>query len=730
MRAILSALCCLLLLAPAIGRAQDITTVVRAGEHADFTRLVLSLPDDTAWRLVERDGAVDLIVTDRAVTFDLSQTFARIPRTRLRAVEAVPFGIRLELACPCPVRRVDGIAGQVVLDIVSPPVMDAPDPVVTPPARPLARPATDPLAAPAQRAGAALARLMRGLPPEAGDTDTPLLGAAFPRAAAPPVASAQPQDRAQAETIADMLGTTLAETIAGAVSENLLSPNGQFRPPTDGPARALAGSDLPHILSLQPDRRDTLPTIAQTCQGAVSRHLPDWTNQPDLWTITTDWSGLFDALDQLDPDRAKIKLDNLLRLGFGAEARQLLALMPGAAGHDILQQLSFVIDLEPPSNPDLLLQYAECSDMDALWAYLAAPAPGPMPDGTENRVVRATQTLSTHLRKHLGPAVIHQMLRHGANDMAKLVQASLDRAPGVTARNVEPDLLLGLDPDRLATLSSAEVQDLSDEDVLMLLETAQTRDLAVSQALLDLAMNRQFAHRRSDIGRRLAELTAVALAASGQYESAFTMALGPDAGLAPEVRHRVLAALFDILVTTAGDTDFVVQMFDQAPWSSDDLPQDLRLALALRLEGLGFGPEARQLRQQPARPQATAQDTAQQVQPDEAPRDIALPPATVGPRMQMADAGSGPAAQGPASAGPDRERTFAATPPADTPVLATVPVTVPATVPAAPPPVLPREQLDPASGPLSQGRAAIQASEALRNQVLDLLALEPATPPG
>ncbi|AZL59448.1 hypothetical protein EI545_11705 [Tabrizicola piscis] len=115
----------LALASPSLGE----TARVISGEHADFTRLVVELPQESDWTV----GRIPLgyaFATGSASQpgYDLSRVWNRIPRTRLRALRADPEtgALELTLACPCHVFPFEYRPGMVVLDIKDGPPPQAP----------------------------------------------------------------------------------------------------------------------------------------------------------------------------------------------------------------------------------------------------------------------------------------------------------------------------------------------------------------------------------------------------------------------------------------------------------------------------------------------------------------------------------------------------------------------------------------------------------------------------
>lgn len=83
--------------------ASATTLPVQGGEHADFTRLVVPLPDGADWDL-QVMGQQAILRIDGA-DFDTSRTFDKIPRDRLESTAVTEGSLTLGLACDCVLRR-------------------------------------------------------------------------------------------------------------------------------------------------------------------------------------------------------------------------------------------------------------------------------------------------------------------------------------------------------------------------------------------------------------------------------------------------------------------------------------------------------------------------------------------------------------------------------------------------------------------------------------------------
>src|SRR6056297_3080281 len=93
----------LLILLPQLLLAQNVT--VRSGEHGRFTRLVLTLPVEATWNLVENSSTneLEVLFPDQAFNYDTSTTCDRIGRSRINDVRPKEGGTGLivSLACDC-----------------------------------------------------------------------------------------------------------------------------------------------------------------------------------------------------------------------------------------------------------------------------------------------------------------------------------------------------------------------------------------------------------------------------------------------------------------------------------------------------------------------------------------------------------------------------------------------------------------------------------------------------
>lgn len=99
--------------------ASAATLPVQGGEHADFTRLVVPLPDGASWDL-QVMGRQAILRIDGA-DFETHQTFDKIPRDRLTSLTKAGEGaLALNLACDCTIHR-SIVDHHIVIDIATAP---------------------------------------------------------------------------------------------------------------------------------------------------------------------------------------------------------------------------------------------------------------------------------------------------------------------------------------------------------------------------------------------------------------------------------------------------------------------------------------------------------------------------------------------------------------------------------------------------------------------------------
>ncbi len=587
-----------LLCLAAIPASAQRTISVRAGEHADFTRLVLALPDNAAWQL-DRGGRRPTLQLDddTGVEFDLSRTFARIPRTRLQAVRPRGAGLELQLGCACPLRVREDLPGQLVIDIREPAPAAVPARL-----RPPARPPELTGAPVAARAGRTLAAALQGATPP--QPNQPSLAQQV--APAPKTAQIPPDSRPSAAAPADAGAVTdqAGVALAGAVAAGLLQAEAAFTAPSAtrptvsaDAARHLEATDA-LAAARGPTGADPSTAPPQSCTEAAQAALGDW--QPDTrhGALGAAVAALGEQPDGPAPATIRALAQRYLELGFGAEARLVLAMLPSDnPGRAALLALTWLVDGMAPRDAQALHRHAGCSAADGLYAFLARPDMAPAdPDA----IVAALASLPPRLRARLGPTAVTALIAHDDAEAAARAQAALARAdpsPDPGAERVARAQLgrAQADLQDIARMGQALSADTPDTELLFLLDHHADTDAQVPPRLVPLAENRLYAHRRTETGRQFARALARLHTQRGDWAEAFGTIHSPDSALDPATRTALRAQALDRLTGEAADSVFVTTVFAQAPWATAGLPRTTRTRIAARLRALGFARQAKLL---------------------------------------------------------------------------------------------------------------------------------------
>ncbi|MGL5011213.1 MAG: hypothetical protein ACRC6I_15145, partial [Paracoccaceae bacterium] len=83
------------------GPARPDTVSVESGEHADFSRLVLSLPASQDWQFGRTATGYELALALPDQRFDVSGVFDLIPKDRLTGLFVDPTSGKLQLSVAC-----------------------------------------------------------------------------------------------------------------------------------------------------------------------------------------------------------------------------------------------------------------------------------------------------------------------------------------------------------------------------------------------------------------------------------------------------------------------------------------------------------------------------------------------------------------------------------------------------------------------------------------------------
>ncbi len=547
--------------------AQAQSARVLSGEHGDFTRLVIELPDGAEWSVGRSEAGYVFSAKGAAQpAYDITAVWQRIPRTRLDdlSIDPASGNLMIALACDCHVFPFEYGPGIVVLDIKAGP---APEGSAFEAAFPTA------VAAPREAAG------------------QPAYNWLADRATQPSTVSALPLPLDTGSVSLEPLRDELLEEIAKGATDGLVDMELPGKWP-DMPATDHAELPWSHI-RIGPD-----PGVTVTTPGALiaDEAVPPSCAAPDLVDLST-WgedqlprdllvaarSGLYGEFDRPDAGGVLRSVRQLLYLGFGAEARQHLRMLGDGAtdkAAPLYRSMAHLVDGETdPQTP--FARMLDCDGPAALWAALAHDRLPPGPGVNRDAILQSFQALPAHVRRHLGPALAEKFLARQDAEAARIIRDALERSPDVDQGSVAlldaKTSLHARDTD--AALLHAETAVALDgdrpENLIALVEThflkLQPLDPWVAEALLAI---------RGETGDsdEVERAVVLALALSNQIEFAFEADLSPS----------MLSDLWWVVGARADDDDFLRQAVLPSDAPRPEVVAEVAKAIADRLLGLGF----------------------------------------------------------------------------------------------------------------------------------------------
>lgn len=554
------------------------TARVISGEHADFTRLVVELPQAEDWTVGRTP--MGYAFAPRGLSrpgYDLSRVWDRIPRTRLQALRADPEtgALHLTLACPCHVFPFEYRPGMVVLDI-----KDGP-----PPAGSVFE--------------AAFSRLGDGgdavtTPPLAKPTVYDWLGRTRPVAG-----ETSPLPLATGSTSLDPLRDELLEQISRGATQGVVEMVLPGRPPEVEdqnlgtlPWSRIRIGEMPGVRLGGDPSAQGLTADGSACIDDAILDLPAWGgDRPALELLAEARSGLLGEFDRIETEAVMRSVRLHLYLGFGAEAAQIAALLEGGeVTNEVRAYLSMARLIDGKSDPGTpFAGMLACDSAAALWAALSYDR---LPSGSQvnaDAIARSFLALPPQLRRTLGPGLAEKLLQRGDAEAARIIRDAIQRSPDSSSAEVSLlDARAELQANRneaARSLAQTSIeQGMKSAEGLLALVEAHFRDaepLSADVAEALLAFQREAAS--VDEALALQRAVILALALSGQTEDAFAYA---------EQSGLDVADLWQVAQKRATDDDFlrhaVLDLGDPAPPAKPEVA----LAVAQRLVGLGFAEAA------------------------------------------------------------------------------------------------------------------------------------------
>ena len=518
----------LLLVFAGIGRANTVT--VRSGEHEGFSRLVLEFPKPVDWQFGRTEDGYELRLPDAGSTYDLSQVYRLIDKTRVAAVWTSPDqgSLFIGLGCACHAIPFEYRPGVVVIDI-----KDGP-----PPHGSSFELALDAATAPAsvdtmaQDSGSDAdvgapaynwISLYRANSKESVQMSAPGFGLL-----AEPLSV--PQVNLGLQTLRDSVLHQMSRSAsAGIIDMEMPQVDKTGADDALNGAQIRIGESDNMSTRLGDAPQEVMSKEGMKCFTDEQLAIAEWgDDRPIAQQMAEAMAGLVGEFDRVDTDALAKAVHFELHLGFGAEARVLLEALP-SNGPDVAiwKSMAHILDDEPDPDP-AFLGMASCDTNAALWAILGDPAPKKGDLVQSGAAIRAASALPIHLRRYLGPRLAGRFLELDDPSDAIAVQSAILRASGDAGANVELmaakiDEKSGAYADADARMKSllTESGPENPEVLVSSVESRTARGLPISKdmvtALEAMAREREGTAQAA----RYDSALLLARAASGDFESAF-----------------------------------------------------------------------------------------------------------------------------------------------------------------------------------------------------------------
>lgn len=559
------------------------TAIVTTGEHSDFTRIVVTLPQKSEWRLGRAADGYSLSVDQPGLDYDLGKAFSRIPKTRLADIARVADSgdLHIVAACPCFVTAFAFRPTVIVIDIKagSPPPNSAFEvPLVS-----FAGPKPEmPVTVPAVPTATAIALdwTQRSIPQRTA-----------PPPAQQPVALPQPTQQLAPgfrDAVARELGVAATQGLVDLDTTQAMPAADKPSPVGDTPFRVMneAGMDM---------RLGNLSSQGELLQLQCP---PDSMTDLAAWgdpaaapgqVLQSIHQGLVTDADRVPEAQLMDGARKYLYLGFGGEARLLLAAIPApTAEHEALSAIGLILD-DSTLRDNPFFGAETCKTSAALWAVLARDQLRPSEPIATGAIFQAFAALPLHLRQILAPRLIERLQQQGDQDAARMVRDTILR---VTA---EVPATLQLTEARLDLLDNQP------ERAQEALQKAAARPGPDEPEALVALVEMSFQDRSKVDPGRIATIEALVSQHRGQpvvedLKHALVLAFGLDGAFAQattwlEQAPSATEAYWSLMAEKGSDSDTLTYAFAPPP-QREPVGEANALSIARKLSALGFPRQA------------------------------------------------------------------------------------------------------------------------------------------
>lgn len=590
--------------------------VVRSGAHDGFSRLVLDISPGQKWSLDSAARSARVTVEGHQDGFNVDRVFERIDNTHVSRLESSPAVLGIFFSCDCAVSAFQQGAEMIVLDVAPRTETDQ--------RTDLRDNSKDPLPTLAPRFQFSRRVASRGF--ASNDPMSFNLGTTGQEISSATTESAPTNAESTAVGLTDAQNT-IARQVGAAASRGILTPKTrridlpivhdkpqvdtqifdssaamilQDTPPALGPAgnlRIISSSDI----ALGPEAPIASTTLGIRCISPSVTAITDWATDQDFsLQIAELRNELYSEFDRLDADVAIKLARTYLHFGFGAEARDVLALDPELVSNNpALMEMAEIMEFGHSRQPSYLQNFMECDTDVALWAILSRKSITPQTTININAALRATTALPMHLRSFIAPELSRRLLEYGEPDSAAAALRSLERTgqslpPGADLAKADLEMAEGKTKDaqsRLEKVVSSNVEQ-SAEALIKFVDLHLEEDGLIEQDVATLVEAYALQMRDDPIGAELKRTHILALAKSGQFKEAFDAFERARNSRNTTITDDMTATLWDLLTRNASDVEFLEHTF--RPNSSlDRLTEGQTIVkLANRLADLGFSAKA------------------------------------------------------------------------------------------------------------------------------------------
>ena len=550
--------------------------IVRAGEHAGFSRITIQFSVSTPWSVGKINQGYEVRLEQPLSAFDASEVYKRLSRNRIPKILISDDKKRIILNtdCNCFADAFEFRPGLLVIDI-----KDGQAPQGSMFEKSFV---SDETSSPVEQQNKS--NVPVGVTPDTNiveQDDKPIgnqvitLPVVTPRLA-PNHQRSESQNKAQAHitTGGIISGVTLPHIpsspdarlqqmqsimfnqVSRAASQGLLQANTLKRVPTLHHERVEQNHDdkEPNITNSKQDAptdhinmhvqssidsaieksrpQRPLSDNDETCYSNSILNISSWGNPDSILSEVSKQTALaIGEFDKINEQAVENLAKAFLYAGFGAEAKNVLTAFGTAPEHaGALKIMADTIDHNPLANPNLFTEQLECDTDVALWAILAQ---NEIPTGAKintNAVLMAFSKLPAHLRLYLGPDLSQKFLKFDDIKTAQSLRDIIFRTPGLERPeflllNAKLDRTRGHDASATHRLKQiiSEDTEVSPAALLELLEAQLESDTNADSHLLTVAETYIYEQQDTKIGADLLRILTLSTAKSGDLTKALDL---------------------------------------------------------------------------------------------------------------------------------------------------------------------------------------------------------------